>query len=183
MYTIRIGDRDAQVQDLPTLAAMAKAGQIGEDAAVYDQAAGQWRTVGAVLAPPAGTAAPKATAAPQAAPAPPQPQAAKPFAPPPSYKGVLILRHPTTGDQRKFGPQTVGTYMFLFGPFYLLYHKVWLHGFLSLAATLLLSLAVPGPWWIFWMFFGKKLIVNRYLRAGYEVVAHYPDGKVPKATK
>jgi hypothetical protein len=55
MFTVRIGEKDLQVQDLPTLSAMMKAGQVQPDSAVYDHEAGAWRTVGAALAPPVGT--------------------------------------------------------------------------------------------------------------------------------
>jgi hypothetical protein len=92
-----------------------------------------------------------------------------------SLKGTIILKHPKAGIQKKLTVHTAGTYMILFGPFYLMYHGVWLHGIISLAV----SLAAPGAW-IIWCFFCKKLILNKYLKEGYEVVAHYPDGKEPK---
>lgn len=52
MYTIRINDKDTQVPDLPTLAAMVKRGEVTQDTAVYDHDTGAWTTVGAVTAPP-----------------------------------------------------------------------------------------------------------------------------------
>ena len=43
MHTIRMGDKDTKIQDLPTLAAIVRGGQVGGDATAYDEVAGQWR--------------------------------------------------------------------------------------------------------------------------------------------
>jgi hypothetical protein len=40
------------VADLPELAAMVKAGEVAPDAAVYDHTCGEWKTAGALIAPP-----------------------------------------------------------------------------------------------------------------------------------
>jgi Tfp pilus assembly protein PilE len=66
MFTVRLGDKDFPAQDLATLSAMLKAGQVQPNSPVYDHAAGSWRTVDAVLAPPA--AAPSQAAPPQFSP-------------------------------------------------------------------------------------------------------------------
>jgi len=57
MYTVRIGEQDYPVNDLPTLQAMMQAGRINAGTWVYDHAAGNWRTAGEILAatPPVGT--------------------------------------------------------------------------------------------------------------------------------
>ncbi len=56
MYTVRIGEQDYPVNDLPTLQAMMQAGRINAATWVYDHAAGNWRAAGEILAatPPAG---------------------------------------------------------------------------------------------------------------------------------
>ena len=167
MFTVKIDGQDQNISDAATLAAMLKGGQVQSDTPVYDHGTGEWRTVDSIVTPPAPVAP-----QPAATPAPTQTVAVVPLQ---SYKGTIILRHPTTGDQKKLTVHTAGTFMILFGPFYLMYHRVWLHGFLSLG----ISLFAPGAW-IIWCFFAKKLIANRYLKAGYEVIAHYPDGKEPK---
>ncbi len=53
MYTVRIGDKDVPVRDLPTLEKMLQAGQVQKDSPVYDHGAEAWLTVEDVLAPPA----------------------------------------------------------------------------------------------------------------------------------
>ncbi|HPQ69224.1 MAG TPA: DUF4190 domain-containing protein [bacterium] len=56
MYTVRIGEQDFPVNDLPTLQAMMQAGRINAATWVYDHAAGNWRAAGEILAatPPIG---------------------------------------------------------------------------------------------------------------------------------
>ncbi|HPQ69222.1 MAG TPA: DUF4190 domain-containing protein [bacterium] len=56
MYTVRIGERDYPVNDLPTLQAMMQAGRVNAATWVYDHAAGNWRAAGEILAatPPVG---------------------------------------------------------------------------------------------------------------------------------
>lgn len=63
MYTVRKGNQDIQVADLPTLAAKVKAGEFAPDAAAYENATGEWTTVGAIIAPPSPA---KTTPAPSA---------------------------------------------------------------------------------------------------------------------
>ncbi|HPQ69225.1 MAG TPA: DUF4190 domain-containing protein [bacterium] len=50
MYTVRIGEQDFPVNDLPTLQAMMQAGRINAATWVYDHAAGNWRAAGEILA-------------------------------------------------------------------------------------------------------------------------------------
>ena len=90
-----------------------------------------------------------------------------------SYKGIIILENPGTGEERKITAQAGGTWIFLFGPFYLFYHRVWLHGIICGA------LLCVGAHWLY-IFFGKRVIVDSYIKRGWKVTAHYPDGKITK---
>jgi len=97
----------------------------------------------------------------------------------PNLKGTIILKQPSTETQKKLTVHTGGTLTFLFGPLYLAYHGVWLHAVICLALDLASGLGGN----LIYCFFSKKLILNRYLKQGYQVDAHYPDGKEPKPQK
>lgn len=93
-----------------------------------------------------------------------------------NFKGTIILKNPQTGDIKRLTVHTGGTLTFLFGPFYLAHHRVWLHAGICAA----IDLVSGGGGNIIYVFFAKKLIVNKYLKNGYKVIAHYQDGKEPK---
>lgn len=92
-----------------------------------------------------------------------------------SYKGAFILKNSKFNAQKILTPHAGGTWTFLFGPFYLLYHRVYLH-------ALILALSMPFGNAIY-LFFAKRLIIDNYLKNGWEISAHYPDGKIPKNLK
>ena len=94
-----------------------------------------------------------------------------------NYKGTIVLEK--DGEWKTFTVHTGGSWAFLFGPFHMFYHKLWLIGIMALGFTIalpILNLLVC----IGYVCLAKKLVVNAYIRRGWTVVAHYPDGKIPK---
>ncbi|NLH48755.1 MAG: DUF4190 domain-containing protein [Myxococcales bacterium] len=70
MYTIRIGELDETVPDIPTLVKRLQIGEIKESTAVYDHDANVWRTAGEIVKPPRLDAAPADATPPRAIPVP-----------------------------------------------------------------------------------------------------------------
>jgi len=62
-------------------------------------------------------------------------------------------------------------YSFIFGGFYLLFHRMWGLGLV----LLILSIITSGFSNFFYPFFAKKMLVQHYLKEGFEITAYTPN--------
>ena len=89
------------------------------------------------------------------------------------WKGSFKLTDPKThitaeivsGSAKFLSP---AFYAFIFGGFYLLFHKMWGLGIVLVILTILTS----GVSNLLYPFFAKKMIVQHYLKDGFEITAY-----------